>query len=342
MLDSPTATKPDTTNLLALFESREERVFANRVDTAEAVPAEQFDMWQHCAAGIAELGRPGPLNAPFRGTMTNYFTSSIGYVQHTIHDHCHMDRTQKIIDTQEVELLAVQLRLSGQEVQHNLKADQLFSPGDIRIADLSQPLFSENPAYDNIGILVTKKELLDRLPRLDKLHGFTMQAGPMTNILKTHMQSVMAEMPGLSQLDAEKVASVTIEMLSAALLGIEAPHILESESMSGPVLRSVRICIENNLHKPGLNPDSIARMVGVSRTKLFQVCKPYGSPMELLHYRRMRRATELMKSEPSITISEVSFAVGYENRETFSRIFRREFGFSARDFLQSYRLNTPQ
>lgn len=327
-------------NLLDAFRTRfiPKQVKFSSVDTRRLPDDKQFDFWQQSMANVGVIERPDTSNAPFYGMMTNYFTSSLGFSHYKVLQHCSLDRNQKIVDESGIEGIAVQYRLKGREVANSFDHGQFFTEGTVRIVNMNRPFFSENTMHENLAIAVTQKQLMDRLPGLGRLHGVMLPDNPMTDFLKAHMASVLETLPKVNQLEAEKMSEVTLEMLAATLLSLKVPGILESDSMDTAFMRTVRLCIEKHLHLPDLGPELIAREVGVSRAKLFRKCQPFCSPMELVQFRRMRRAMEIMKSDPKVAVADVAFRVGFDNRETFSRHFRKEFGFSARDFVQSYHL----
>ncbi|GMV81654.1 MAG: hypothetical protein AMXMBFR7_28380 [Planctomycetota bacterium] len=61
------------------------------------------------------------------------------------------------------------------------------------------------------------------------------------------------------------------------------------------------------------------------------------TPMEYLEKFRVGRAQELMQEEPDLRLSEIARAVGYEDPAYFSRVFRKQVGFSPR----AYRRRLP-
>ena len=207
----------------------------------------------------------------------------------------------------------------------------------MRIVDMSRPLFSVNTSYGNVAVIVHKRDLVDRVPGLDRLHGATLADGGMTALLRTHMLSVIDALPALSQQEVDRLSDVTVEMIGAALASTTSPDIIASQELRAPLLKAVRLCIEQNLHRPDLSPDFIAHAVGMSRAKLFRVCRPFGRPMELVRQKRLQRAMALIRAartgDRPVTVTEIAYMVGFENRETFSRAFKAEFGLSARDAL---------
>lgn len=292
----------------------------------------QFDFWRGAATNWAEIERPDAYEAPFHASVRNYFTSSVAFVRHEVSHASSMLRTQNIADHTDVDAVTIQLRLRGRERYHEFDTNRLFNPGDIRIFELSKPVVSHNDSLENIALVLDKKALADFVPVLNQSHGVTLPETAMTGLLKSHMQSTMVALATMTQVEAEMVAGVTLETLKAVFMSAAIPGIMESECMDHPAMQAVLYYVDQHLHRSDLTPGLVAKAVGMSRSKLFRVCKNYGTPMELVRSRRMRRALELLRMDSEITISNVSYHVGYENRETFARHFKANFGYTAKDF----------
>ena len=312
------------------------RVHRTASDTSELPTSEQFSFWRDTAASsVGLVDRSAAYDAPFSASSCNYFTSKVVYSRHSVRHPSAFRRDNRHIDSASAEILAIQLRLNGVETENSAGTAKLFAAGDIRIADLSRPLYSANLRYDNLAILVSKRHLADKLPGFDRLHGVTLKDTAMTRFLKTHMVSAWETVSTVSRVEAEKMAAVTLEMLGAALLGTAAPEMIEDTCLDGPVLRTVRQYIKQHLDDPALSTAQIAHGVGVSRAKLFRVCRPHGTPMALVRHQRLHTARALMTAGTVHTVAEAAYRVGYEDRSSFSRAFRNAFGIPAREFLRS-------
>lgn len=296
---------------------------------------EQFSFWQEYASYIGNVGRPDNDNKAFSAQSTTFFTSSITYAHHGIDNPSFINRTKAQADNSDDNALAIQLRLSGTETGHGFDCQRAFMPGDVRIMDLTKPFYLENLSYDTLGILVRKQELQDRVPNLDNLHGITLTDSPITELFKDHLKSVINTLPLVTNVEAEKLSDVTLETLSATLLLSATPNAIESDLLDVPAMRALRHYINRNMYNKKLSPELIARGIGMSRAKLFRLCKPYGTPMELVRQQRLRKARDLMNARRVRTVEEAAYMVGYGNRSGFSRAFRKEFGISARELLYS-------
>lgn len=320
---------------LALQNFQNSRVSKNIKTTSTVAPREQFSFWREIGEGFGVIDRPDPYHAPFTAHTVSYITSSVYYARYRCAHASGVHRDRQYAETYGSDTIAFQLRVSGSELHNDLGTGVRFSPGAIRIFDLSQPISSTNEAFDNIAVAVQKKDLIGRLADPHSLHGKILPETPMTNMLRSYMLSALNTVPDLSIAQCQQVNEATFDMLNAAIMGAIRPNMLDSEDTDSASLQAVRIFIENNLKNPNLNVDMIAANTAMSRSKLFRICKPYGAPMELVRYRRMRRAMDYLRSDSGLTIEQISFAVGYRNRESFSRAFKAEFGVAPTEYAHS-------
>lgn len=197
--------------------------------------------------------------------------------------------------------------------------------------------FNEHSAYEAAALIILRKKLFNQqlLTNTEDMHPLDKPAA--MELLKSYMLTIWETLPHLSGEEIGKIADLSINILYAAIVEPSAHQSKEAEpkGFNSPAMKAIRICIEDNLHDPDLSPEFIAQAVAVSAARLYRLCKPFGSPMELVRKRRLRRAHELMAAGICTSVNEVSFATGFVNRETFSRSFKRHYGVSPKDFIKA-------
>lgn len=314
-----------------------DRVISLAFDSRDFSEDEQFIRWRDMISNIGVVERRDDTESPFHSRTVSYFTSSALLARYGASHESSLDRTPQIAANYGEDAFAIQLRMSGYEYDTSFDTCELQRPGSLRVIDLERPYFSANESHNVISLVLQKKELFDRAPELSKLHGMFIPDNPMSGLFKSQLISVMDALPNLSQTEAEQTTSILTDMFWACMSSQEQPAILESDSMDKVVLQAVRHCIDQHLHNPDLSPSLIAKIVAVSRSKLFTVCQPFGGPMELVRFKRLRRALELFKTGQSKNVTDTAYAVGFDNRETFSRAFKKEFGYSPKEFMHYYK-----
>lgn len=104
-----------------------------------------------------------------------------------------------------------------------------------------------------------------------------------------------------------------------------------------PQIARLREFLENRLREP-LNLETMSRFCGCSPTHLVRTCRQIldVTPYQLLIRLRMRRAAQLLITDDSLSIKEITLQVGYQNAFNFSTEFHRFFGVSPREYRKKH------
>lgn len=115
----------------------------------------------------------------------------------------------------------------------------------------------------------------------------------------------------------------------------EATELVHSEKDKAFFDKLLNI-IEENIEDPGLDVDFLCRHLYVSRTKLYQKIKNISdqSVAEFIRTVRLKRSIFIMTHE-DITMGEVADRVGLQSSSNFSKSFKKEYGKSPMQFMQS-------
>ena len=78
----------------------------------------------------------------------------------------------------------------------------------------------------------------------------------------------------------------------------------------------------------GINVNEVVRILGVSRTNLFQRFKAEvgRTPIQYLTCKRLERATELLQDDAKYPVAQVARMSGFRNHKYFMRVFHKEQG----------------
>lgn len=110
-----------------------------------------------------------------------------------------------------------------------------------------------------------------------------------------------------------------------------------SSRMSDYYVKEAINYIEQNFQND-ISIDNIAELCGIDRSYFGKIFRESigRSPQEFLINYRMVKATELLKLT-SLSISDISSAVGYKNQLHFSRAFKKIYGISPREWRNKTR-----
>jgi signal transduction histidine kinase/DNA-binding response OmpR family regulator/ligand-binding sensor domain-containing protein len=116
------------------------------------------------------------------------------------------------------------------------------------------------------------------------------------------------------------------------------PKEINLTSADEKLVQNVIILIEKNLAESAFNIDEMCKQFYLSRSHFTRKIKQLTglSPIELLTSFRLKRAAQLL-IQGKISISEVSYMVGFEHPNSLSRSFRKEFGMSPSEYVEKNR-----
>lgn len=94
--------------------------------------------------------------------------------------------------------------------------------------------------------------------------------------------------------------------------------------------------VEQNLANENFSVDDICKVIGISRVQLYRKVKALldCSITDYILNRRLKKATYLLNNE-SLTISEITYMVGFSNPNYFSTVFKAKYGCTPSDFKKS-------
>lgn len=110
----------------------------------------------------------------------------------------------------------------------------------------------------------------------------------------------------------------------------------ETDSLEDVFLQKLRATLMDQLDNSDLSIETICQQMGMGRTSLHQklVALTGMSITRYLRALRLSKAKELLTTT-RLTISEVAYAVGFDDPKYFSRVFSEEFGVSPQNFRLS-------
>ena len=112
------------------------------------------------------------------------------------------------------------------------------------------------------------------------------------------------------------------------------PGEIAASSMDEQFFRRLLDVFEDHVAQSDFSTEDFAREVGMSRTNLHLKLKALTNQPthEFLRTLRLKRAAQLLKKSAG-NVTEIAYAVGFNNPSYFSKIFRRQFGQTPSEFI---------
>jgi ligand-binding sensor domain-containing protein/signal transduction histidine kinase/DNA-binding response OmpR family regulator len=112
------------------------------------------------------------------------------------------------------------------------------------------------------------------------------------------------------------------------------PETFTTNTVDQAFLEMLNSIIENQVSNPDMNPDHLAREVNMSRTGLYMKVKALTGESVGIYIRniRLKESKKLLK-ERKLNISEVAYAVGFNQLPYFTTCFKEAFGITPSEFI---------
>ncbi|WP_300600104.1 hybrid sensor histidine kinase/response regulator transcription factor [Niabella sp.] len=148
-------------------------------------------------------------------------------------------------------------------------------------------------------------------------------------ILELHIRNLLETRKKLQQRTIREFT------LRAAPVALPEGTIVERNKIDSDFLTTIIEFIDHHLEDADFGVEKLSRKVGMSAPILYKKLRALTnmSVNEFIKTRRFKKAAELILQK-ELTINEVSYAVGYDDRKYFSREFKKYFGVAPSDFTQ--------
>ncbi len=184
---------------------------------------------------------------------------------------------------------------------------------------------------DRIQFFLSRDEFRDLAPLLDAALGSTLHT-PLGRLLGDYMIALARHLPDVADSDFQGVRNAVGTMVAAAV----APSARRAAAATGQIdlgrKERVRQAVRRHLRTPTLDPKSLGRLVGMSRSNLYRLFEDVGGIAHYIQHERLFEARTIL-SEPGSTqsISAISEDLCFPDASSFARAFKRKFGCSPGD-----------
>ncbi|WP_315815784.1 AraC family transcriptional regulator [Paraflavitalea speifideaquila] len=124
----------------------------------------------------------------------------------------------------------------------------------------------------------------------------------------------------------------------AAEGSVEVPASSIVISIDSAFLQRVVQLVEEHLDDPDFGVEQLSRKVAMSAPVLYKKIKAVTgmSVNEFVKSIRLKRAAQLLQ-QGTLTVYEVAYSVGYQDRKYFSKEFKKQFGKTPSEYASGYK-----
>jgi AraC-like DNA-binding protein len=200
---------------------------------------------------------------------------------------------------------------------------------------------SKRTRVDRIQVLLPRERFNNLAPVFDAARGSAFET-PLGTLLGDYILALERQLPSLTEDDASRLAATSCQMIIACI----APSVdrlrLAEPGISISLFERAKQVIDGQLHSSKLQPATLCRQLGVSRSQLYRLFERKGGVTHYIQRQRLIRIFDtLCNPEDRRPISAVAADFCFEDPSSFGRAFRREFGCSAGDVRVSAAAGLP-
>ncbi len=307
--------------------------------TVDHIPQhERFEVWRDSIACVfdVECDRDKRLNQ-FGAQVEAQICGQLMLASTTTLEQS-WERSSSTIARCGVDHYMVQFYEAGYMAFEEKGAEYVLRQGEVIIFDLSEKTFLTTNNFSNFSIIIPRHLLAPLLHDSDGHHHRIMsRSNPMVKILHDHMLSLKKHANQVYLSEADDLNRATIALLAAAMNGSVDDGLTNRQGK--PIAQSIMVkrVIDEQLSNKELDPEQLAIMIGMSRSKLYSIFETYGGVKSYLRDRRLGKAMSILTSpgQAHRSVAEISYSLGFSNETTFRRNFKAKYGMQPREARQN-------
>lgn len=321
---------------------------ATRFRSSDVSRRDQFDAWRERISVVFDVEPIGDPASGFAAEADAWHLGELVAIR-TRFDSQRFVRTPRQLRSDLIDHYLVQLYCDGGYVGDVDDRGIEIRPGSVSVLDMARPLETRATPAECVSLVVPRDVLRAALPKPADLHGLVVE-GASGALLADYIRSLERRLPDLEQTQAPLIVRATCGLIAACV----APSLESAErarvQIDAMQLQRVTRLIDDELGSPSLSPDRICSALGLSRTRLYEILKPFGGVRRYVRNRRLQRVhAALADPMDRSSIMEIGLRCGFTSHGNLTRAFREHFGYNPSDVrhdasvsLRAHAARTPR
>ncbi len=204
-------------------------------------------------------------------------------------------------------------------------------PGGLVAFSMDQPRRGRSYGLEGVGVCIPRG-VHPELAGIAAVPPSLKENAGMEGLLRDFLIVFGHHLPTLKPADRDRATKALILMISTCLEpspdGLAGAH----KIIGNVILEQARRHIRRNLSSPTLTVEEVCRVVGVSRAQLYRIFEPVGGvATEIRRQRLFASHDALCDRSDRRKVNQIAYDLGFSSADEFSRVFRREFGYSPKE-----------
>lgn len=303
-----------------------------RFSTAQFEPAEQFSIWRSHLEPIVEVNLPDGV-APQNGFAAEHTAWNLGKMllvrQRT--DAYRYARSAEKLRSSSIDHWYIGIPHRGNawtEVDGHVVESRRDT---VTFRSLGHP-YRGRATESEVTLLYMPYDLFAGNAGMLVAANNSVFTGNYATLLIDYIGSVETRLPTLVASDLVKIVYTIRDMLVTCLAEAAANRQNGVNPLTLSAMERVHHYIHSNLGSQDLNPDSISRAMGISRTRLYQLFEASGGVLNYIRRKRLQDAYAAL-SDPANNqrVLDIAEEAGFDVAANFTRAFIHEFRLSPSD-----------
>lgn len=200
---------------------------------------------------------------------------------------------------------------------------------------LGEPSDTFRSPIDRIQLLLPRDAFPDAAGLLDVARGSVLDTA-LGKLLVDYILLLERHLPSVGNEISPRLGSAVRDMISACIAPSADRLAIAGPSVTIGLLERIRKAVSANLRSPALTPDTLSKLVGMSRSQVYRVLESYGGAANYIKRQRLSMAfSQLADPDNRKSVGAIAEEFCFGEAATFTRAFRREFGCTPKDVRAS-------
>lgn len=296
-------------------------------------PSHRFALAQEFFSPHFEMERLSEARGPFRTDVLGYNLGTLQFLTVQMgarRNHRAADR----IHSHSADHWFIELFKRGNIASRSGERVLQASAG-LTFKSLAYPFAGTTDETDTTIVFLNRDSFPTLADRLDQAN-HTAIGGGIGTLLESFLLSLEARLPTFTVTDIPVVNESIIALVHSWVMDRPQYSLNEHPMIAATLFDRARRYIDANIGSPLLSPGTMARALGMSRSKLYSIFEKQGG---VVNYIRSRRLAACHRAFADVSetrsIQNISERYGMHDRSLFNRQFRERYGYSPNEVREA-------
>jgi AraC-like DNA-binding protein len=295
--------------------------------THQLRPRDQFEVWRAWGSSVFDMIPIDPIADGFAGEIRLWTLGGFA-MSRTIAPSIHIWRTKGHLKRDPVDHWIISYCTRGAHLAKTADAELEVPASTPYLWSLGQEILHERTHVDRVQFIMARDAFRDLAPILDAACGSVLNT-PLGHLLGDYMMALERRLPSLTEADFSRITNAVGAMVSAAVAPSAKSVTDAKQQIDLGRKERVRQMVRRHLRTPTLEPKTLARLVGMSRSNLYRLFEDIGGVARYIQRERLIEAHAVLSDpEKTQSVSEIAEDLCFADASSFSRTFKREFRYT--------------